>query len=752
MNQYKYFIASNLRVFWVVNILLLVGVQAHFTLAQSVVKGIVLERKSATTTEPLIGASVRWLNAKNGVLTDIDGNFTIAKQPENHQLVVSFVGYRTDTLMVHSTQFIQVFLENAGQLQEVTVTTSPSQIDRLNPMQTEFINTKTLAKAACCNLSESFETNASVSVSYADAITGSKQIQMLGLSGNYVQTNVENIPSIRGLATTFGLNYIPGTWIASIDVGKGASSVINGYESMTGALNIELQKPDDAEKLYVNTYLNSFGRGEINVNTAKKLNDRWSVGLLTHGSGQNISIDQNGDSFRDVPLFGLATVQNRWKYQSERMMAQFGIKGLYENRTGGQDASKLVGKPVYEFGNTTQRIEVFGKIAQLFPQKPYKGLGLIVNTLIHDADAYFGLTSRAYSGMQKSFYSNLIYQNIIDNTNHTYKIGASFLLDNYKEKFLDSTFARNEVVPGVFGEYTFTIPEKLVIVAGGRVDFHNLYGTRFTPRIHAKYDVSSNSHLRVSAGKGWRMPNAFAENFGMLVNSRQVKVEEVLRPEESWNYGVSLSNDFKIAGRNANFTVDYYRTNFQNQLIVDMESSDYVRFYNQRGRSFSNSFQAELNYSPLKRLEVKWAYRLFDVQNDIKTESGALTLLPKMFVNRDRILFNAAYATKFDKWKFDFTWQWNGKRRIPDVSENHVHTVSSMPVYAPAFSNINAQVTRGFYKWELYVGGENLGNFKQKNPILAANDPFSKAFDASMVWGPITGRMVYVGMRWKMPK
>lgn len=735
--------------FLIINALIFIsGINAS---GQSLLKGIVVAQKDANQYEPLIGASIRWQNAKGGTQTDTLGHFSLIKRPENHQLIVSFTGYRTDTIMVHSLDFLQVTLQNDGQIQEVTVHANASTIDRLNPIQTELITTKTLAKAACCNLSESFETNASVSVSFADAVTGAKQIQMLGLSGNYIQTNTENLPSIRGLGSTFGLNYIPGTWIASIDVAKGASSVINGYESMTGALNIELQKPDNADKLYVNTYLNSFGRGELNVNFAKKINEKWSVGLLSHGSGQATSIDQNHDTFRDMPLFGLATALNRWKYQSDKWMAQFGIKGLYENRTGGQEASWVAsGKPIYEFGNTTQRLEAFGKIAQLFQHKPYKGLGLILNATIHDTKAYFGQAARAYQGVEKSFYSNLIYQNIIQNTNHTYKIGGSFVLDDYQEKYLDSAFARREIVPGIFGEYTLTIPNKLIVVAGTRVDFHNLYGTRITPRLHAKYDISSNVHLRASAGKGWRMPNALAENFGMLVNARQLRITESLRPESSWNYGISLSNDFQLAGRNANLTLDFYRTVFDNQLVVDMESAQYISMYNLKGRSFSNSFQAELNYSPFKRFEAKVAYRLFDVQSDIRTASGASALLPKMFINRDRVLVNLAYATKFDKWKFDLTWQWNGKRRIPDATVHHVHDIDSPLVYAPAFSTLYAQITKAFYKWELYVGGENLTGFTQSNPIISANDPFSHAFDASMVWGPITRQMVYVGTRYKI--
>ena len=717
------------------------------------VRGIVLEKKADGKTEPIIGATLRWENAKNGTSTDTKGEFSLTKSPQNHQLIVSSVGYKTDTLMVHSLDFVTIYLTTQNSdLQEVMVRSEATTMDRMNPIHTEIITTKALAKAACCNLSESFETNASVSVSYSDAITGSKQIQLLGLSGNYIQTNVENIPAIRGLNTAFGLNYIPGTWLSSIDVAKGAGSVVNGYESMTGALNIELAKPDMSEKLYLNAYGSSQGRGEINLNLAHKINKKWSVGLLTHASTLQTKLDQNGDGFLDLPLYTQFNGINRWKYQTDKVMASFGVKALYEDRTGGQvsfnpDTDRNSGK-FYGFGSKTQRYEFFSKTAKLYQSKPYQGLGLIINGLVHDNVSYFGFKN--YSGTQKSLYANLIYQNIFENTNHQYKAGLSYLLDDYNEKYTDSTFKRTELVPGAFVEYTETIPDKLMVVIGGRVDFHNLYGTRFTPRFHLKYDVSPNSALRLSAGKGWRMPNAISENFGMLVNSRQLSVNEVIRPEESWNFGISLSNDFYLFGQKGTLILDAYRTDFQNQLIVDMESADYVRFYNLKGRSFSNSFQAEINYAPMKRMDVKVAYRVFDVQNDVLTPSGDLTLLPKQFVNRDRFLLNLGYATKYDKWKFDITWQWNGKRRIPDFAEGHVHSATSPPVFAPAFSNINAQVTKAFYKWEMYVGGENLNNFTQKDPILSAKDPFSRNFDASMVWGPVIGRMVYVGMRYKI--
>lgn len=723
--------------------------------AQSI-KGSVNEQLSnSTTLKPLTGANVYWAKTTQATATDSSGHFSIPRSATSNLLVISFVGFVNDTVKIESASEIQVVLRSDQTLKEVTVRGGSTTLDLLSPHQTEIITTRTLAKAACCNLSESFETNASVSVSYSDAVTGAKQIQMLGLNGTYIQTNAENIPTIRGLSSTFGLNFIPGTWIQSIDIGKGAGSVVNGYESMTGQINVELQKPDTREKLYLNSYINSFGRGEINLNVAHQLNEKWSTALLTHGSSLRNRIDQNHDGFLDLPLYNQVNAINRWKYQSEKMMVQFGVKALYEDRMGGQVDFHKEDKGTtntYGFGAKVNRYEFFSKIAKLFPSKPYKGLGLILNGTTYDSKSYFGLTN--YNGKQNTLYGNLIYQSIIGNSNHTYKTGLSYLLDQYNELYKTTTLKRNESVPGAFFEYTFNHLDKFVMVAGGRVDFHNLYGTQWTPRLHLKYNLSNQTVLRASAGKGFRVANPLAEYYGNLVSSRNVVFEEKLRPEVSWNFGASLTQEYLLGNMKGNVVVDFYRTQSQNQLIADMEDPRYIRFYNLQGQAYANSFQAEVNLTPVKRLEMKLAYRLFDVKQTLGYNDQNATLEPRMMVNKDRVLFNAGYALPYDKWKFDATVQWNGKRRIPylgSMEDSHHGETMSMPsTWSPSFFNLNAQISRTFPKWDIYLGGENLNNFRQKNPIIAANNPFGNQFDAGMAWGPVTGRMIYAGVRYKI--
>lgn len=736
-------------IIWQLLVLALITGSTSF--AQNV-SGIVLD-KSNNKEEAIIGATVNWLGTKIATTTDIEGKFSIART-KSKKLVISFVGYKSDTLDISNETDLRVYLQSENQLQEVVVRSSSTSMDRLSPIHTEILTSKALAKAACCNLSESFETNASVSVSYADAVTGAKQIQLLGLAGTYVQTNVENIPSIRGLATTFGLNYIPGTWIQSIDIGKGAGSVVNGYESMTGQINVELQKPDLAEKVYLNTYFNSLGRGEINLNLAHifkqkaAIKPKWSVALLTHGSTMQTIIDKNNDNFYDLPKYTQANFINRWKYESDKMVAQFGVKYLYDTRLGGQISKNPLSLDnlIYKFSNTTKRAEFFSKTAKLYQSKPYRGLGLIVNGVIHDSKSQFGF--RPYDGKQQTLYGNLIYQDIFGNTNHSYKAGLSFLYDNYDEKFADLIFKREEIVKGGFFEYTYKNLEKLTAVAGSRLDFHNLYGTIFTPRLHVLYNATENTALRLSAGKGFRTANPFAEYFGNLVSSRTVRILENIRPEVSWNYGVSLTKTF---GK-SNLIIDLYHTRFQNQLIGDTEHPNFLYFYNSQGNNYANSAQVELNLMPIPQLELKVAYRYTDVWQTLGKSLYQEITVQKMFVPRDRILFNVGYALPYDKWKFDVTLQYNGQRRIPNLSTTYYHTsYEAMPIqYAPAFVNLNAQVSRSFRRWDIYLGGENLTNFRQNDPIVTPENPFGSRFDAGSAWGPVVGRVIYFGTRYKL--
>lgn len=613
-----------------------------------------------------------------------------------------------------------------------------------------------LLKAACCNLSESFETNPSVDVSYNDAVTGSKQIQLLGLSGNYTQLTVENLPGPRGLATPLGLNSIAGPWIESIQLTKGVGSVANGFESIAGQINVELKKPESAERLLANVYVNDLGKTDLNLNLAEKLSPKWSTALLLHDDFlQNKNLDFNKDGFRDLPTGNQLSMVNRYKFDNSKgLLAQFGVKVLNDQKVGGQTAfNPDIDKNTtnyYGLGINTKRYELFGKIGYVFPQQKYKSIGLQMAAIDHQQDSYFGLTT--YTAKQKSFYSNLIYQSIIGTTIHKYRTGLSFQYDNYDENFKGVMYQRKELVPGAFFEYTFTPTESFSAVVGMRADYNSLFGSFATPRLNLRYEPIKGTVIRASFGRGQRTANIFAENNSVFVSARQVSIITTdaekaygLNPEVAWNKGISIDQKFKLFAKDASFSIDFFRNDFNSQVVVDVENAREVKFYNLAGKSYSNSFQAELNITPINKFDIRMAYRYFDVKTFYSGQ-----LLDRPLIAKDRAFLSFDYATD-NGWKMNYTITYNGKKRLPNTSANPVPY--QLETYSPEFFNMNAQITKSFgskLPMDIYVGAENLGNYFQQNAILAANQPFSQYFDASMVWGPITGRMFYLGWRMKI--
>lgn len=622
----------------------------------------------------------------------------------------------------------------------------------LTPVRTQVIGEKELFKAACCNLGESFETNPSVDVSYNDAVTGTKQIQLLGLAGAYTQLTVENMPGPRGLATAGGLAYIPGTWIENIQLTKGTGSVASGFESIAGQINIEEKKPQTAEKLLLNTYINEAGKTDVNLNLSHTINAKWGTTLLLHDDFMaNKYMDENHDGFRDLPTGNQFNIQNRWQYTNQKgLMAQIGVRVLRDDRTSGQlafnPATDKLNTQVYGIGLLTKRYEAFGKLGYVFPGKKYKSIGLQVSTFSHTQNNYFGQT--VYNAKQQNLYANLIYQSIIGNNNHKFRTGLSLQYDDYNEALNANTYKRKETVPGAFFEYTWDASTKFTIVAGIRADQNSLYGGFITPRLNARYQPFTNTTLRFSAGRGQRTANIFAENLGWLISSRAINITGGaphgaygLQPEVAWNEGISIDQKFKLFNRDGNITVDFFRTDFVHQVVVDADkSASAVYFYNLQGRSYSNSLQAEVNYPVLKRLDLRLAYRLFDVNTTYHGE-----LLQRALVAKQRAFASVHYETN-NQWKFDYTVQLTGQKRLPYTGDNPA--AYQWPQYSPAYATMNVQASKTFNRWNIYAGVENLGNFYQKQLIIDAENPFSSHFDASMVWGPTFGRMLYAGFRY----
>lgn len=731
-----------------------------FVSSQIQMEGIISTITNKNIEIPIEGASVYWLDVGIGTFTVEDGSFSLPYNTKFNKLIISYVGYKTDTLHISENRFIKHFLTEDSQLSEIRIasrkkTSATSFLSAQNILK---ISSEELLKAACCNLSESFETNPSIDVNFTNAISGVKQIKMLGLTTPYILITSENIPMTRGAAQTYGMSFIPGTWVESIQISKGAGSVVNGFESIAGQINAELVKPNSDAPFFFNAYANVNGRNELNTHFNKKWNDNISTGLYVHLDSRDKYTDRNQDSFLDLPLSKQFNIMNRWQYNNlEKGLISFlNFKYLKDERNSGQiDHHKNNGNFSSDYWGAqvqTDRLDFSTKFGYVNPKIPYQSLGVQLAYSYHNQDSYFG--ERAYDIQHNSVYTNLVYNSIISDSRHKIKTGLGFTFDSYYEFFMANKYSRKEHSTGGFFEYNYDNYDNLNLTLGFRLDSHNLLGVFATPRLHVRYTPWNRAALRFSVGRGKRSANVFAENQNYLASSRSFQFLNSdgpiygLDPEIAWNYGISFMQGFNLFGRSADIVVDFYKTDFQNQVVVDAENPYELRFYNLQGKSYANSLQLEFNMSPLERLNFKSAFKYYDVKVDYINGR-----LEKPMTARQRFFTNISYESISNSsaqlWRFDATFNRIGRQRFPSTSLSPEEF--KRPDYAPAFSTLNAQLTRVFSnKFELYLGGENITDTRQKNPIISAENPFGPNFDSTFVYGPVFGKSFYLGLRFKI--
>jgi len=728
-------------------------------IAQENLTGTIYDASQGDAKQPLFGANLIWSGTSVGTATDIDGNFSLPFVESTNDLIISYVGFKSDTLTITSSNSIKHVLEPTNNLDEVFVQSRKVATSRsyLKAQNTLLVSSDELLKAACCNLSESFETNPSIDVNFSDAVTGTKQIKMLGLSSPYILIATENIPAIRGASQAFGLSFIPGTWVESIQITKGAGSVVNGFESIAGQINAELVKPSTDNKFFVNLYGASSTRLELNTHFNTKISDKVSTGLYLHGNTHQEKHDVNNDGFLDMPLYNQVNVMNRWQYTNpEKGLVTFvNLRYLDDSKQSGQldfnpDTDKLT---TNAWGSEidTKRYEISTKLGYVNPEIPWQSLGVQFAFSNHKQESYFGLNE--YNIEHTSIYSNIIYNSIIDDSRHKIKTGINYTYDDYNEFAIQQDFERTERSFGGFFEYSFDDLEYFTMTAGLRVDTHNLLGEFITPRLHMRYSPWSKSAIRGSVGRGKRSANIFTENQNLFASSREFSILNTngtiygLDPEIAWNYGVSYLQGFNLFGRQADVTLDFYRTDFQNQVVVDLENSQEVNFYNLEGDSYANSFQAEFNYNVFEHFNLRTAYKYYDVKTQYKSGKLIKPLTPK-----HRLFANASYETIIknnSNWKFDLTYNWLSEQRFPSTLNNPIQY--KIDDYSKSIGTLNAQITRVFSpKFEVYLGGENITNLRQDNPIVSADNPFGTSFDTNFIYGPIFGSMYYAGLRYKL--
>lgn len=632
---------------------------------------------------------------------------------------------------------------------------APSGVRKIKgAMNTEFISSAELTRAACCNLGESFTTNPSVDVSYTDAASGARQIRLLGLAGTYVQMLNENIPALRGAASPFGLSYIPGPWIQSMQVSKGASSVKNGYESITGQINVEMKKPQLDPSMTVNMYYDSENKLEANFDGNLHLGPKWSAGLLAHYEDKFSSHDGDDDGFIDMPDIRQVNIMPRVAYLGSHYVFQAAVKVLDERRESGQDhhAAAHQSAPLYKIDISTTRLEAWTKNAFIFDRDNDGNVALILSGSYHDADASYGM--RVDNILERNIYAQLMFERKWKGI-HALSSGATLNYDNYHYGLRLNPAAsdiltrphEHDMVGGAYAQYTLNLDERLIAMGGLRYDHSSEYGSMVTPRIHLRFNPSQAVSLHASAGRGFHNPRPYAEYSYLLASSRRFEVVGPLRHESAWNMGGGATLSFSPFGRKLTFSAEYYYTDFTNQLMADLDADPHAVVISSSSRqSFSHCVQLEAGWEAFDDFNVTAAWRL----NDVKVDYGR-GLQQKPLTPRYKALLTLNYAPMMGIWQFDLSCALNGPGTMPIPYTLADGAMSWSPRFK-AFPTLNAHITRNFRHWAVYIGGENLTGYRQKRPIISASNPWGSDFDATMIYGPLHGAMVYVGFRYNITK
>lgn len=695
-----------------------------------------------------------------------------------------------------------IYGERADSLQATvfTATQAGNYLPRGKEIRTEVISAAGLCKMACCNLAESFENSASVTVGYSDAVTGARQIRLLGLSGVYTQMLDENRPVMRGLAAPFGLSYVPGQWLESIQIAKGSSSVINGVESMTGQINMEHRKPTDEKPLFINYAAMSDSKMDFNIASSLQLNDSWSTVLLGHVSGNFATMDSNKDSFMDDPRLFQVNLSNRWLYYAPSgVQVRFGVRAIRDSRLGGQFFKDENGKNIFYDHNRydltavdiekdpwgtnilNRSINGYLKVGVPLNETNSQNIAAVLDYNYNDMGSYFGST--IYDAGQHSSFVNLLYQNEL-NESHKFTLGLSSTWDRYNEDFSRKYFASQEdkfagitdlANAGIFGEYTYHYGDVLSVIAGLRGDWYNQVENKnskfqVSPRLTLKYSPLPDLVIRANGGRGLRYSTPLIDNIGVLSTGKDFKGsfnQHLL--EDAWTVGGNITYYMPFGvSSNTYLSFDYFRTQFVDQMIVDYEHfTNQIDFYSlgelSRGRSFTDNYQLDFSVEPVQRFTITTTFRYTHARQSFADTPG---LREKPMTSRFKGVLNLQYSTNLNKWIFDFTASVNGPSRLYDfMATDEVVEASKGQIkikngsaYSCVYPLLYCQVTRRFKGVDIYIGAENLTNFKQKTLVLGDKtekgyvNPRTQAFDASTVWGPLMGIKAYVGVRFTLWK
>ncbi len=722
------------------------------------VKGTIVDENM----EVLIGANIFWIESTVGTASDEMGTFEISGEGiEDQRLIITYLGYQNDTLIIDGDADFLVQMIPTNTLGEIVVEGKQSggYISSTEAIKMEVVNEVELGKAACCDLAGCFNTNASVEPGTTNIITQSKELKILGLSGIYNQLLLDGFPLLQGLSYTYGVSSVPGPFVKTIFVAKGANSVLQGTESISGQINVILHPPVDAAPFYFNAFVNSFWEKQFNVYSAQQ-KGKFSNFIGGHLVLPASKFDRNDDTFLDLPRLNRYELLDKWIWGNDKENGWFnrgGIRWTKEKRTGGQEdydpKTDLGSSTVYGQHVDYNQFDGWKRTSYRFNE--FHATALILSGQYHDQDSWYGETN--YRG--KQYLMNAVLQHeFIYKNGSSLRGGLSYkymdinetieFSNNPLNKTFDGNYEFRERIPGIFAENTlFFLEDKFTWMIGLRTDHLNEFGWKISPRSLLKYTPKERTDIRLSAGYGWHNPKVFSEQSRVLSTQRDIHFHGRLRPDEAWNYGINLTQKFETNRISGTFTTDFYRTRFLNHVQAHYhQDHDAIDFSNNDKKAIGNGFQAEIILDMWDWVTLKNAYNFLDIRHtDLEGRKGTMD-----FITKHSFLTTFSLAPKGQDWHFDLTSHWYGKKKLPDTSfypDDFRQSAYSIP-----YTIFNAQFT---YKWkdfEWYAGCENILGFVQDDPIISAANPYNTYFDTSFAWGPTKGREGYLGIRYTLPK
>lgn len=702
------------------------------------------------------GVRIWWEGTTIGTISDTGGRFILQVPPRFPAWLRCELS--AESLQVESLPDTFLVWEiNLPTFQLASQTISAEVEDLQSPQSIPVVswNRTTLTSAPCCNLSEAFEGTALVDAVFSDGAMGVRQFRLFGFEPAHSSILYENKPLAVGLYRPWAAQFLPTLWVQSLSIAKGVGSVLSGHEGTAGHIQVQyLSSQESSFPRQVEAFARSTGEFFL-ATRLERLSRRGDRYLLLGNVGwtpfQSHALqDHNADGFLDIPLFrhGHLLVR-RLRRDSSGGMSEVDVEGLYEYRWGGQVS--------FRSKESLEEMKAWGS---------YQGLGMLqsslrrgwilsqgrgVSVLIQGRSFWQKLQAgfNRYEAWQPIGWFQLLYsQPLGGDPLWRIHLGVAGRFAWYAETLstwhgYDTSWYRLEGITGTFAELVWTPSPRFSGVIGGRMDWHSYWGWQPIPRLHLKWQYTTAGALRLSAGRTWRIPDPVAEATSFLMSARlwQLHFGKWPAVERAWSYGFFWNHSFFLGEKWLRCSIDGVRAHLLQPFVWDIEQPWRIHLFSSSKPALYQSLYAEATYEVAEEFRLMLGYKLQEVWWYLQGQWVFRPLLP-----RHRFVGWLTWVTLSQRWQVDGILSWYGRQRLPSTAEND--PLYRLPLSTPAYAILTLQVTHRIDQWEIQIAGENLNGFRQARPVLAADQPFSPQFDASLIWAPIMGRMATLTVRY----